>query len=265
MIVEDDKYQYIRALYLEDDKLTRTVVCEHLESRLNSLYVAENGFEGLVLFKNYQPNVIITDLNMPIVSGIDFIKKVRLFDPNVPIIVTSVLCDVKSFQKSIELKVDKYILKPFSPSEILKAIDELNKQIVITHISENCVELENLDEEQLNALQLTMRNSFTSVIKELIGKGAPKTNVKLKNGFIVIYLYDNFLQYEYSLASNIFDRSFINSLRKSIYENNKMKIERVLTHSTGMNVCLEEIRISIEDSVEKFIFSVKKSRNKSNK
>ncbi|MDH8679013.1 response regulator [Fusibacter bizertensis] len=256
---ESNHYSHIKALYLEDDKLIRTIVCEHLEGNLSELLIAENGNEGLSLFKSHNPNLIITDLNMPVMSGIEFIKKIRLLDQTIPIIVTSALTDVDSFIKSIELKVDKYILKPFSPDEILGAIDVLSRQVILSQLNATSFHLEDISEEQLTTLQVVLRNSFSAIVKEIIGKGAPRINIKIKNNFLELYLYENFLPYEYSLSTTVYDVSFINSLRKSVYENFKQKIERKLSYSTGLNINLEDIQVSMNNSVEKFIFSIKNS------
>ena len=145
----NSNYAHIKVLYIEDDKLVRTMVQERLEEFVNELYVAENGDEGLSLFKSKNPNLIITDLNMPVMSGIEFIKKIRSIDSSVPVIVTSALTDVDSFVKSIELKVDKYILKPFSPDEVLGAIDIMSRQIILSQLSTAFFELESVSHEQL--------------------------------------------------------------------------------------------------------------------
>lgn len=253
---KSSKYAHIKVLYIEDDKLVRTIVQERLDECVKELYVAENGDEGLALFKTKNPNLIITDLNMPVMSGIEFIKKIRSIDSSVPVIVTSALTDVDSFVKSIELKVEKYILKPFSPDEVLSAIDIMSRQIILSQLSASFSELNSVSQEQLETIQLVMRNTFTAIIKELVGKGAPRVNVKIKENKLIIYLYDAFLPYEHSLLSTSYESAFVNSLRKSLYEHYKQKIERKLTYSTGLTIILEDIRISITDGVEKFTFSV---------
>jgi YesN/AraC family two-component response regulator len=220
--------------------------------------VGENGEDGLKLFKDHAPNLIITDLNMPKMNGITFINRVRTMDANIPIIVTSALTDVDALIQSIELRVNKYILKPFSPDEILGAIDIMSRHIVLAQISTDFLMLDQMTEDQMNTLQLVLRNNFTSIIKEIYGKGAPKVKVKVNNNFLELYLYDTFSAYEEALSTSIYDASFINTLRKSLYTHLKNKIEKKLTFATGLTIKLIDLQISINDSTEKFVFSISK-------
>lgn len=251
-------YSHLKILYLEDDKFFQIMVSDKLKPLVDKLYVGSDGNEGLELFKKYNPHLIITDLNMPELNGLEFIKRVRALDSTIPIIVSSALTDVNSLLKSIDLKVDKYILKPFSPEELISAIDVLSRQIIISKLNVTNFQLDLITDEQLATLQIALRNSFTSLIKEIIGKGAPRVAIKIKNNFLEIYLYDNFIPYEFSLSNSIYDHSFINSLRKSVYESYKNKIEKKLSYAIGLTVKIEDIQISITDSVEKFIFSIRK-------
>ena len=78
-----------RILFVEDDGLIRNSMVNILRAKGYEVDSAENGFEGFELFSRGNYSVIITDLNMPIMSGTELIKKIRQKDREVKIIVTT--------------------------------------------------------------------------------------------------------------------------------------------------------------------------------
>lgn len=118
----------IRALYVEDDADTREAVVEMLQRWITVLYVAENGRQGLELFEKYRPDLIISDLRMPQMDGLEMFKAVREIDGNTQIIVTSAYSDLDYFLKSIDLGVSQYVLKPISREQFFAAIEKCAKQ-----------------------------------------------------------------------------------------------------------------------------------------
>ena len=76
-------------LFVEDDRLIRNSIVNILRAKGYEIDSAENGFEGFELFSRGNYSAIITDLNMPIMTGIELIKKIRQKDREVKIIITS--------------------------------------------------------------------------------------------------------------------------------------------------------------------------------
>ena len=76
-------------LFVEDDRLIRNSIVHILKAKGYEVDSAENGFEGFELFSRGNYSVIITDLNMPLMSGSELIKKIRQKDREVKIIVTT--------------------------------------------------------------------------------------------------------------------------------------------------------------------------------
>ena len=82
--------QYIkdlRILYLEDDENTRGMVEFFLKGKVKNLYVGEDGSEGFDLYKKYSPDLIITDIQMPNMTGTEMAKLIRDENSEIPIIV----------------------------------------------------------------------------------------------------------------------------------------------------------------------------------
>ena len=104
----------LRILYIEDDKSTQEEVAFFLEPLVAHLYLASNGQEGLELYRLHAPDLIITDLQMPIMNGIDMIKQIRQYDSNTPIFITTAYNETAYLHSAINSGVDRYILKPIN-------------------------------------------------------------------------------------------------------------------------------------------------------
>ena len=109
-------------LYVEDDDNTREELEYFLQNKVEKLYVAKNGQEGLEFFKEYKPDLIITDVQMPIMSGTKMIKLIKEINPLIPIVIITAFNDAEHLFEAIKLNVSNYLTKPlnlFALSEVL--------------------------------------------------------------------------------------------------------------------------------------------------
>ena len=120
-----DKLSKLRVLYVEDDDLIREELAETLEFDVKELIVASNGEEGLAKFKKYKPDLVITDIKMPKMNGLDMAKEIKKISPNTPIIVTTAFSDSNYLIKAIEIGINRYVLKPVDLDKLYKALEDL--------------------------------------------------------------------------------------------------------------------------------------------
>lgn len=104
--------QGLSVLYVEDDVSARDAGVEFLKTFFGNVEVAENGQEGLELFKSKKIDLVLTDINMPKMSGLEMIEHIRALDENVPVVILSAYNDTEYFLHTIKLGVDGYLLKP---------------------------------------------------------------------------------------------------------------------------------------------------------
>ncbi len=116
----------MRILLVEDEKLKRISLTDALERKKFSVVPCENPLEALaILEEDNAVDVIVTDLKMPKMNGIDFIKKVRHFDKDVPIIVVTAYATVETAVDAMKLGAYDYITKPFTTEELILVLDRL--------------------------------------------------------------------------------------------------------------------------------------------
>jgi diguanylate cyclase (GGDEF)-like protein len=116
----------ITILYAEDEKDLREVTHQILKGFTKKQYVAQNGQEGLELFKKYENEIdlIITDVNMPILNGLDMVKEIKKININIPIIVATAFSNKEYLLEAIDIGVDKYVLKPIDIAKLLQVMSQ---------------------------------------------------------------------------------------------------------------------------------------------
>ena len=130
MKFEDSVLNNLNILYVEDEELAREEVAEFLEFEVGEVKVASNGEEGLEMFQEFHPDIVITDINMPKMNGLEMAKKIKKISPTTPIIVTSAYSDSDYIIKAIEIGINKYVLKPIDVDELLAMIVQTAKEIL---------------------------------------------------------------------------------------------------------------------------------------
>lgn len=120
--MEKDINRDIRVLVVEDDEIARENAVEYLQDYFENIYEAADAMEALKLYEIYKPEIIITDIQMPKLDGLEFIKRVRQKDKKVQVIVLTAFCDKDYLLKAIELQLVKYLIKPINEKEFDLAI-----------------------------------------------------------------------------------------------------------------------------------------------
>lgn len=99
-------------LYVEDDSCIRLQLAQFLNRRCGDLYLATDGKEGLEVFKQCNPDIVITDIAMPEMDGLQMGEVIRAANQCIPIIITTAFEEPRYFHRAIDLGVDKYVTKP---------------------------------------------------------------------------------------------------------------------------------------------------------
>lgn len=146
MSEDKDFFRYLKKLsllYVEDDENTREELEYFLKNKVKKLYVAKNGQEGFDFFEKYQPDLIITDIQMPVMTGTKMIKLIKEKNKTIPIVIITAFNDTDYLFEAIKLNVTNYLTKPLN----LFALSE-----VLANIAKN-INLENENKEIYNSLK----------------------------------------------------------------------------------------------------------------
>jgi response regulator RpfG family c-di-GMP phosphodiesterase len=110
-----------RVLIVDDDPRVRDVLQEVFETDGYECQVASNGLEGLEAFGAERPPLTVTDINMPVMDGLAFLKQARAVEPDAAILVLTGASDVKTAVESLKYGAFDFIMKPVNMDELLMA------------------------------------------------------------------------------------------------------------------------------------------------
>ena len=126
---EEELLAKITLLLVEDEEPIREMLHNVCAKFCKEVYVAQDGMEGLEMFLQNKPDIVITDIGMPHMNGLDMSWQIRQSDQDVPIIVETAFGDEHSLIDSIDIGVDKYIKKPLSIEAVIDAIVQMAQRI----------------------------------------------------------------------------------------------------------------------------------------
>ncbi len=165
-------------LYAEDENELREVMVDILSFEVKTVYVAKNGIEAYDLYKEKKPDIIISDLNMPGMNGIELGKKIRETDHSTRIIMLTAHSDVQSLLAATELKLTKYLLKPTKGVDLFNALTLAYEEIKNFNVTSTC--------------KLQLKENFSWDFKEqALYSGAKEIRLTPKERKILNMLFTN--------------------------------------------------------------------------
>ncbi|HHS92007.1 MAG TPA: response regulator transcription factor [Campylobacterales bacterium] len=132
-------------LYVEDEAPIRQNAVEYLSRHCDTVLEAQNAKEALNIYEKEKPHLIISDIKMPQMSGLEMTEIIRKNDKKIPIIITTAHTETAYLLKAVELNLVKYIVKPITTSKLQEALE---------------MALELINETQVNLLKLSEETSF---------------------------------------------------------------------------------------------------------
>lgn len=131
-------------LYAEDEEETRKNYSNYLKRHFKETYIVDNGEDALKYYEEFKPNILLLDINMPIINGLEVAKIVRLQDKKTRIIILTAHLERDKLLFAAELNLTKYLPKPISRGNLKLALNEAVEQYKEL---EGTLELVKLDED----------------------------------------------------------------------------------------------------------------------
>lgn len=116
--------QGLTVLFVEDDADVRLLLGRILGRRVGRVHTAENGQAGLEAFRAHQPDVVVTDLLMPVMDGLTMAQEIKSQGGDTPIVVITAHTDQDYFLRAIDIGIDKYVTKPVNQEALLEAVQQ---------------------------------------------------------------------------------------------------------------------------------------------
>lgn len=117
-------------LYVEDEDDLRVALESAIGDEFGKFITARDGEDGLKKFKKYKPDIVVTDIMMPILDGLAMTKAIKHISKQAPVIILSAFSEKERLLEAIDVGVDKYLIKPIDPEQLLKAIKHLSQELL---------------------------------------------------------------------------------------------------------------------------------------
>ena len=173
------KLSKYKVLYAEDEEGVRKNVHEMLSLIFDEVYLAKDGEEAYELFLEKEIDLIITDIKMPRLNGIELVKRIRDENKEVEIIILSAHTEVDFMLEAVELSLVRYIVKPITETKLMEAL----KKFLSTCEDETKVELE--EGWVYDSLEKTITHRFK--IYDLTKKESKLLDMLLKKKNVLSY------------------------------------------------------------------------------
>jgi DNA-binding response OmpR family regulator len=210
----------IKLLYAEDEINIRKHHIEYIQSRYDfEIYEADDGEEALSLFKKHQPDIVLTDITMPKMSGLELAKEIRNISKETKIIALTAHSEKEKLLEALKLNMVNYILKPIERKELRESIDTAIETLKISddsfiYLDEKCYF--NFDtREYFRDSQLVSLSSSEQKLLELLCLSA---NKQLSAFDIFVEVWED---KEYSSDSV---RTLVKNLRKKLPKDSLVNI-----------------------------------------
>lgn len=246
----------LKVLYVEDDNTHREQLGMFIKRRVGKLYLAASGEEGLEKFQEYKPDLIIADLKMPGMNGIEMTREIRKVDINSSVIVTTAFSDVETILQSVDAGIDKYVVKPINTNELIEAMEyvalKIFKQKSDETVINNSVLLNKMAKREIES---EIKNRIAHFVKSNTGKGPRNINVFIKGHEIEIKASETLTILEKKLLLNKINGRMIDYNRRIFYLDRKNEVEKMIEEVMKTKVKLEEVTINSSKDVDKITLS----------
>lgn len=164
MMSGDPSLKTLSVLYVEDDAEVRAQFSHMLGKIVGTLHTACDGAEGLEMFGKEKPDLVISDIMMPVMDGLEMAERIRAENPATPIIMTTAFNDAKYLLRAIAIGIDGYVLKPVDYHALLRAIEK-SAQILF---SQRELQVKNAQLEQYHAAAEEERHLVAHLMERMM-------------------------------------------------------------------------------------------------
>jgi DNA-binding response OmpR family regulator len=117
-------------LYAEDDRALQKSTKEYLERYFKTVYIANDGKEALQRYEDCNPDVMLLDIDMPCINGLEVARKIRSTNETIPIMILTAFSDTALLLQAVELNLCKYLIKPMGKEAFQEALENVSERLM---------------------------------------------------------------------------------------------------------------------------------------
>lgn len=239
----------LTVLYAEDEKETRNELKKFLARRVGKVITASDGRDALEKIQDVEVDIVIADLVMPNMDGLEMIQIIRKMHPFTKIIITSTVSEMKTVLETVEIGIAKYIIKPIILTDLedalLKCAEELQQ------IKPKTIEM---DPEERKQMEAQIKKELSAVIKKVAGKGPRDIAVFINEKTLDAVIYDAFTTYEHTLLMSRENYSIVKQCRRSFYNMISKELQECFGETLREKIELDSLEINPNNFTDRLTF-----------
>lgn len=252
--IKDMDVEYLsrtKILYVEDEAESREELYEFLKRRVGKIYTADSGVAGIKAYEEHKPHIIIADLFMPEMGGIDMVKHIKDAGGNPYVIITSAVGETRVILDAVDVGINKYIIKPINVNELLEELTRFARQI--SHHEQIWY---SMSTEQKKLVEAEIKQDFASFLKRDTGKGPRDVTVFIDNNSVEITASAVLTPLEKNLVDRGNNSAIIIQNRRLFYEIKNKEICDMVSEALQSRVKILDIIVDINNDRNKIIFGM---------
>lgn len=249
--------QNLRVLYVEDEVETLQECSRFLKKRVGTLKVAANGIEALSICEKDTIDVVITDLRMPVMDGLELLKALRDASIHCPVIITSAFSDSDTILKAVDSGIVKYCVKPINTDELIHTLNEIARNILEHQGALTDSSGLILNKEEKQEYEKKLKSDLSRLIKTFTGKGPKDVQTFWQGNTIHIQLNDILTPLEHTLIEDSSQINLVTFVRKSFYLGKKAAFEACISTALNTTAQMTEVLPSPKENRDHLIFVLK--------
>lgn len=239
----------LKVLYVEDDQDTREDLKQYLRKKVGKVITACDGEEGFRKFKEESPDLIIADILLPKLNGIDMIRKIRESGGKCPVIITSSVDETNTIIDAVDVGIVKYVVKPIILENLMEALQNLAKEIQKTSTIYD-------DVGQKLELENKVKQAVTAFLKKTVGKGPRDLTVFISESNVSINVFGILTTLEKKILENRHNVSLIQHFRQCYYDVSKAELEFIISDILGVTVEFLKVEFDTIRGNERIEFAI---------
>ncbi|MBB6215235.1 YesN/AraC family two-component response regulator [Anaerosolibacter carboniphilus] len=255
MGIESNLLKSLKVLYVEDEEEVLEQMQFFLKKRVGRLITAQNGKEGIASFKENFPDMVISDLKMPVMDGISMARELRKVS-DVPIIITTAFSDQDMILKAVDVGIEKYIIKPLDAKELLEAMEKISVKILRNKGELLAVRNMALTKEDKLRIEEGIKNAMAKLIKEKTGKGPQNVKAFIHARTLEIEIVEVLTKMEKTLLEKEKNTSMVKYGREVFYKDHEEGMKRIVKEFVPWDIQLASIDMDFLNDKNRLKFMI---------
>lgn len=239
----------LKILYVEDDDETRIGLEKFLKRRFGKVFLADTGEKGLETIIKHSPDIVIADILLPKISGLEMIRQARKAGAGCKVLITSTVEESSTILEAVDLNIEGYVVKPLEPDILENKLNSIALSLTVP-APEKVIRIIGSKKEAGEKI----RKGIIGIIKDATGKGPRDASVFISAKNIEITLYGTVGKAEKTLLLSRRNTEFIEEFHKRLYRQLQDDFIRLLAAETGNILELTKIEADAFKDKDLLIF-----------